>query len=566
MHSGRRGRNPLLVRLGPRITPTQSIAREDDPACDTFDLDSAPTAPAATSAAASVSGAGSGDGTLQSTLARWLRSIGISLRPHAVSLAVVALAVIIGQAATLSQHQLAYTTYSDTLSYFQAAQAIAKSPIHLLAPIRTPAFPLLLLIVLSVMGWTHFNAIVHAQMVLLVVAIFESYALVFHLTRRRVVAVIIASLLATNLYVLSWERVLLSELLAIVAIITTCFFFERFLRRPNHVMTVGLTAALILTVMTRPNYVYLPALLLIAALGWSLWTKRLAEFKRPLLASGALLVVVIGGYMAGHALGYGGFGLTTVSNQTLLGKILEYHMQDENTDPRYAQLRQDLDSYIASGQWDPWGVYWAHPKRGYDAHYFAIYGPYSTSIILSHPVEYTLKSLPDIYAVWRAQAILYPDYGTAPDGSLPLAAHAVPGITGYPYFASETSTEMIAPTYEPVWVTGLLALSTVELASYLLLPILLLVLALVVWRGPRRVERFALLVIAAVIATNIILTGFVEYTEFYRIRCPVDPLMILVAGVVLYEALTRVPRLLRRGGRDSAAADAGSRQEPVLVR
>src|SRR5262249_31741938 len=85
---------------------------------------------------------------------------------------------------------------------------------------------------------------------------------------------------------------------------------------------------------------------------------------------------------------------------------------------------------------------------------------------------------------------------------------------------------------EPVWVTALLDLSTLEQLSYLLLPLLLVGVGLWLWRRPRDVAAFLLLALLGAVLGAMAMAAFGNYAEFYRIRMPMDWAMIAVSGLV----------------------------------
>lgn len=105
-------------------------------------------------------------------------------------------------------------------------------------------------------------------------------------------------------------------------------------------------------VFTRPEWIYLPVPLFAYLL---LMAARKAAARRLLphiFASVVLLYAAVGGYIYLNATQNHFTGITWIENINGLGKVLQYHMQDEAS-PQYAGIRHILDSYVAKGILDP---------------------------------------------------------------------------------------------------------------------------------------------------------------------------------------------------------------------
>src|SRR5262245_49590738 len=170
------------------------------------------------------------------------------LRFHAWPLGLLAVTILLGQAATLTQQPLVGVSV-DTRSYMIPAQRIAQSQ-WLAPPFRTPGYPLFLSLVFQLSGGVDYPAaqtcthqppttscanaflpVVAAQALLSVLGVLAVYLLVYRLTSRRLFACIIACYLSVNLYLLAWERSVLSELLSTTWLVLVFLSFERFVRR-----------------------------------------------------------------------------------------------------------------------------------------------------------------------------------------------------------------------------------------------------------------------------------------------------------------------------------------------
>lgn len=110
-----------------------------------------------------------------------------------------------------------------------------------------------------------FLPVVVAQVILWIVATIECYILLFRLTHVGWLASIATTLGATNLYLLQWERLIMSEALSYWCLVSLFLCFDFFMRRP-HVWSALLFALFsFMAIMIRPFNVYIPLLLLVLA-------------------------------------------------------------------------------------------------------------------------------------------------------------------------------------------------------------------------------------------------------------------------------------------------------------
>ena len=509
----------------------------------------------------------------------WIRRIVNAIRPHGFAVLVVLACTAAGQIATLMQRPL--TCYcADTHSYLVAAQQIMQSPVALIQALRTPGFPLLLAVVFKLTGNENWNAVTVVQAVIAVCTIVECYVLAYWLTQRRWIATVVAGLLGTNLYILAWERVMMTELLSIWAIVTLFLCFDRFVQRPRTSIAVVFALVAFIAVMIRPFNLFLPVLLLALVLGWSWWIHEGQRYGKPVLLSAVLLTLTVGGYMVADARVNGVFGLSWVTNIDTFGKVLEYHLEDVPVDPRYAALQASVDRFVTHNPpypVDPWPAVPPDPWSFVQTHEYSQFGPgmnwaggyqpvgaFARSIILSHPIQYLADSIPDVYAAWQAAPWLYPVYGAAPDGTMTPDQTAIAGVTGYPIFGMHT----VSARYEPFWVTGLLTLSSFQQGAYDLLPLLLLFLAWWLWTHRRDPRTFMLVAMLCGVGGGILVAGLLSYAEFYRLRAPMDWAMIMVCTIVLLTLVSAVPSALRRpraASRTASPVPADTLAEPPLV-
>lgn len=472
------------------------------------------------------------------------------LRYHAVPLILVLLAALVGQAAVLIQHPLV-ATFNDTATYLAAERLILSSPVNLVQTFRMPGYPLLLVTVFTVAGSDNFSAVVFVQAVVAVLSVFECYVLTFRLSHRRWIACIIASAIGVNIYIMSWERTILSEALSWWSLITLFLCYERFLRKPTIGWGIVVGIVGFVAIMVRPFNVFIPFLLLLMVLLKSFWARDFRAYWRGVTVSAALIGVLLVSYIGVNAGINGFFGLTYEQNITLLGKVIEYNMQDMSVDPQYAAVQSDVHQFVATGQREPWLFPGSVPEKNYTADNWAVVGGYARSVILHHPFTFFARSIGDLYNTWLAPGTLYPTYGAAPDGKVTTNWALIPGVTGY-----LTAQGLVSPRYEPLWVTAIMNISTIELDSYWFLPLLLIGLVLWLWRRSLSVEKFTMFVMGLVVTGAICLAAMGNYAEFYRVRSPVDWAMIIVCGITLAEIFTYITQKEKRSSVSNAGGNA----------
>lgn len=440
-----------------------------------------------------------------------------SLRiPHLVPLGVVLLAAGLGMLASLLQtpHVAAFP---DSDGYLAVAHRLLTTH-QFTDPIRTPGYPAFLALIFLLTGGEHWNAVVVAQAALIILAAVEIYVLVYRMTDRRWVAALIAAAAGLNLYFTSWARVLLSEALSYWVLVTVFLVFERYLRTERRGFLVALTLLSTLAIFIRPQFIYLP-IMLIAIL--ALRAARLHQLRRiwrPLAVSLAVTYTLILAYMGANAREQGLFSLSKVSSVDLLGKVMVLNARDDlpltGADPRFAPLVADLNRYRPRG--DAWGFLKAHPE--YDSTSGSLYATFSLQVLAHHPLTAFLGT--------------YDDFSTTISPSLP-PANLVP-------------YEGTSP-----WMVALAQYSRLPQLAYGPLLFLLLVYAIFAWRRPTQTSAILIFTLFAVTALHIAVAAAGDYESFDRLRFPVD--WAILAGTPLAAIDLITGRLRRRASASSAA-------------
>ncbi|SRR5579884_1754634 len=422
------------------------------------------------------------------------------LRAHVPYLVIIAFGASVAQFFVLKQHPL-ITLFPDSQDYLNEAQQI--SGLHqIIFAYRPPVYPLFLAIILGLGGYNNLTLVVAVQAIFTVAAAFEIYVLAYRLTRHYFIACIIATLIGANLYIADWERAVLTETLSYWLVVTLFLIGERYVTAPRIGQMVWFGALSAVGILMRPSLLVLPAVVLLSLAAWMFWRKQLRQHWKTLVIASVITYGSVLGYMVLDKIQNNYFGVSYVSNVNPFGKLIEYHMVDLNTDPRFAQMRADADTMMQSGKRSPWFLPRMFPDRNYQANYYAEMAAYTNEVVLHHPTTFVEHAVNDIYAIWTAPPTAYT-----------------------PFAASSKITSLY------------LDISAWMLNSYFLLPILLLLLAFRLRNDPDARQDVTLMIILIALATNILFLAFTLYDEFYRLRSTLDWGMILVGGILLSRLL-----------------------------
>lgn len=446
----------------------------------------------------------------QAVQTRWLRvrttTRALATR-HGLPLAVVLAASGLAQLAVLRQGTSALIE-PDSIGYLTVARQVAAG--QFTDPRRTPGYPAFL-DVMQVLGTLVHHAslrsVVLAQAALMVGAAVALYALVYLLSRNRIAAAAVAALAGINLYIADWERIIRVEAISYVVAVALLLAFAWFVLDERRAALVTVVVLSVLAILIRPNDVYFPLVMLglVALRRLRLGTLR-SRWKD--LALGLVAVyAVVGFYIVANGVTTGYAGLTDVTNMNAFGKVLEYHMQNETDDPRYARVRADANAYVVAAESqhtgafpEPFHLVEQGPMTYVDGHY-ALVGAYARSIISHHPVEFALKTAPDVVAAWSASPTLY-----------------------------------YAPFTRPSWWTSaLLGISQLINLALWLLPLLLVVFGIGAWRHPEHPLTFVMFTLLLLACANVLLIAVGSYNEFYRLRAPMDFVPIMGTALVAIE-------------------------------
>src|SRR6266487_1869504 len=284
---------------------------------------------------------------------------------------------------------------ADTPAYVLVAERLYAHPYFLVDAWRLPGYPLLIAFVYAFAGYRNWMAVSAAQGVLFVLATMEIYVLAILVFKRTWMAFLIGLIVGTNVILISYVKPIMSEGLALWLLTTLALALVYYVRTLRLYAFWLVVVCLVLLVFTRPEWLYLPVplfafVLLVAVRRGVHWTSGLVVLLNIVVAL-TCIYTLVGIYIQINTRLHNYPGLTAVENFNLMGKVLQYNMQDE-APPQYAQISHQLDILVVKVDRDPYHILPHVPALTKD--YFLPAGTMARTIILHQPVEFLVKSLP----------------------------------------------------------------------------------------------------------------------------------------------------------------------------
>ena len=416
---------------------------------------------------------------------------------------------------------------ADSPAYLVVADRIYRhtNPYFLVDIWRLPGYPLLIALAYHIYGPGNLQAASKVQGILFVLATIEIYVLALLVLKRTWMAFIIGLIVGSNVILLSYVKPMMSEGLALWLLTTLTLavvYYVRTLRLHAFWLVV---VCLVPLVFTRPEWLYLPVplfafVLLVAVRRGMHWKSCLVVLLNAVLAL-TCIYTLVGYYIYINTQQNGYPGLTAVENFNLMGKVLQYNMQDE-APPQYAQISHQLDIQVVKVDRDPYRILPHVPALTKD--YFLPAGTMARTIILHHPVEFLVKSLP-----------LFP-----------------PSLTRY---YDSTRPYIPGPFDEPLALMKSFdrILYRANVFFLLCIPLWLVLFCWRRWRYQQLPLEMGAIVLLAGYALIITTLGAYTIGDYVRTHIVFDPLLIFV----VWGSLFLGARLLWRRGRVMYAQFAG---------
>lgn len=280
----------------------------------------------------------------------------------------------------------------DSYSYLGAVQQLhtTGNPVNYF---RLPTYPLFILGVYALTHQGNLMAVSIVQGILFICAALEIAFLTWMITRKRWAAFLVGVLVGTNIYLLYSAKLIMTEGLSLWLLTTVLLSAVLFLKtlRPRFlwVSAVGL----LLLLFTRPEWVPFPGMLFLLLIVFT-WKKLpLRRVALPVISALAVIYLLVGSYIYVNAQTNHLPSLSWVTNMNLIGKVLQYRMQDESpTNPSFSHV---YDSYLRRGIDSPYYITSHVPGLGNN--YAQASADWAKAIILHHPGEFLVKSVPYLF-------------------------------------------------------------------------------------------------------------------------------------------------------------------------
>jgi hypothetical protein len=206
------------------------------------------------------------------------------------------------------------------------------------------------------------------------------------------IAATVALVASLNTYQLSYAKGVIVEGFAMWTVVSFLFTVVLFVRKPRARALWVVAAALLVTLMTRPEWLYVPVPLVVFLLICA-WRAGVLRRGLALHACAAIAVVygLVGVYVFanGPKTSYGPF--VVIPRIVSLGKVMQYRMQHD-APAKYADVTRRVDAYLArEGEQGPYLFIDQNPDLG--VNYWEPAGEYAEATIRSAPLKYAWKTV-----------------------------------------------------------------------------------------------------------------------------------------------------------------------------
>jgi len=320
-------------------------------------------------------------------------------------------------------------------------------------------------------------------------------------------------IIGTNIDLLSFIKPDTAEGLSLWIVASLALAVTIFIRSPRASLLWVVALFVLLAFMTRPEWIYIPIPLFAYLLALAAQSGKLLRLLPHALLATLALYGCLGLFIHVNATQYDFPGITEVQSINLLGKVMEYHMQNE-APPQYATVTKELNRYLAThANPTPYGFALYYPAI--TDHHWAVANAYASAIVAHHPLEFALDTIPDFF---ESSNVYYSDSKINPAGAFATPLIDVQDVSAPGYFLYR-----FFPIFALFWFGLLLR-----------------------YRASRQGQIMSALALLSVYELAVDAAG--GYGSFARLHTPFDPLMLIVMWgtlllclVALGEALKQLP-------------------------
>ena len=407
---------------------------------------------------------------------------------------------------------------ADTPSYLVSTQNILTHGQFVNAA-RTPGFPAFLALIFLLQGQHSLFTVSLVQALLFVMVALEVYVMAWLIFRRSWLAFMVGALVGTNTFLLAFTKPVTVEGISLWLVTTLALMVVIFVQTVKARDFWLVAVLLLLTFLTRPEWVYAPVPLFAYLLFLAARRGKLRALLPHAIAALVLLYGVLGLYIYVNATENGYTGISFIQNINELGKVMQYQMQNE-APSQYAALTQKINIYLAT---HPDGTPYKLQADGapeLSANNWAISSQYANAVIITHPLEFGLKTIPLLFTSFNQ---LYAYEQLDPQGHLYTPLRFIEVVS-----AGDQQSFRLFPFWALAWF------------------------GLLFWRRTRRWRSLGMMwAVLLLAAYDLLLTSVGAYDDYMRFHIPFDPLVTLVVwGSVLMGLALCEPYILRGSVRD----------------
>ncbi|HEY7347993.1 MAG TPA: hypothetical protein VH599_06700 [Ktedonobacterales bacterium] len=380
----------------------------------------------------------------------------------------------------------------DTPSYLNVAQHILANG-NLVDPVRTPGYPLLIAAVFLLAGQGNFAAVSMVQGVLFVIATIEIYLVLCLIFRRAWLGLVAGLIIGIDTLLLSFIKPVLSEGLSLWIVASLALAIILFIRTCRASL-LWLVAFLVLcALMTHAEWAFVPIPLFAYLLGIGAQRGRVLRLLPHAVLAILILYGCLGLFIYMNATQHNYPGITYIQRINLLGKVMQYHMQNE-APAQYADVTQKLNAYLAAGgEINPYTFATFYPAITDNR--WELAGNYASAIVDTHPVEFALHTIP---VLLTSSNTYYLTSQIDPQGVFAAPLFGLEQISGRVYFMYR-----FFPLFALFWF------------------------GLLLWqRSSRQAQMMGALAFLGVYELVVVSVG--GYGSFARLHTPFDPIMLAV--------------------------------------